>query len=85
MNIDYTSRFLRQYKKLPADLQQEAKEVIRQLKINPNASVLKTHKLKGTFEGFWSCSINYKYRIIFMYDTKDSIALLKIGDHAIYK
>jgi addiction module RelE/StbE family toxin len=85
MNIVYTPKFIRQYKKLPEALQEEVKEKIELFKADQNHPFLKTHKLKGELKKYWSFSVNYQYRIIFEYDSKETIALLKVGDHHIYQ
>ena len=83
--VIYTARFLRQYRRLTPALQTEAKEKVTIFKKNPHDPLLKTHKLHGRLKGYWSFSVNYKYRIIFEYDDKSTAALLKIGDHDIYE
>jgi addiction module RelE/StbE family toxin len=48
---------------------------------NPN---LRTHKLKGRFEGYWSCSVTYDIRIVFKIvkdENEDAILLQTIGTH----
>ncbi|QEP43930.1 type II toxin-antitoxin system mRNA interferase toxin, RelE/StbE family [Ectothiorhodospiraceae bacterium BW-2] len=45
---------------------------------------LKTHKLKGNFEGSWACSVAYDLRIIFefvQHDEDEAILLEAIGSH----
>jgi addiction module RelE/StbE family toxin len=81
----YTPQFIRKYRKLPLALQEEAKEKISIFTKDQNHPFLKTHKLKGVLKGFWSFSVNYDYRIVFTYDTKNVIALLSIGNHDTYK
>ncbi len=83
--IKYKPSFVRQYKKLSTDLQEEIKEKINLLKDDPIHSFLKIHKLKGKLSGFWSCSVNYKYRMIFEYESENAITLLVVGDHGVYK
>ncbi len=85
MKIVYKAKFLRQLKKLPPLLQQEAKEKIQLFKENPEHPYLKAHKLKGKLKGFWSFSVNYKDRIIFQHEGKEKIALIAIGDHDVYQ
>lgn len=65
MKIIYSSKFAREYKKLSNDIKDKAeiKEII--FKKNLFDDRLKTHKLNGKFEEFWSFSVDYKYRIIF--------------------
>ena len=85
MNVSYTPSFIKQYKKLPLDLQEEVKEKISLFKENPEHPFLKTHKLNGKLKDRFSFSVNYAYRIIFQYLSKDEAVLLCIGDHDVYK
>ena len=83
--IRFKPTFVRQYKKLIPALQEEVKERIEILKLDPKHQFLKTHKSTGKLQEFWSCSVNYQYRIIFEYEKSDTIVLLMVGDHGIYK
>lgn len=85
LTVLYKPTFVRQYKKLPEALQQEVKEKIAIFQKNPNHPFLKTHKLKGKLKGFLSFSVNYAYRIIFLYESKNTAVLLTIGDHQVYQ
>ena len=84
MEIAYKPIFIRQFNKLPIILQEEIYEKIDQFKIVSNHNRLKVHKLRGKFKNFYSFSVNYKYRIVFEYDTKTKVNFLGIGDHEIY-
>ena len=45
---------------------------------------LKTHKLKGEFDGVWACSAGYDLRILFEFAERDgveAILLLTVGTH----
>ncbi len=77
--------FVRQYKKLSQALQQEVMDKVTLFKEDPSHPFLRTHKLKGKMEGYLSFSVNYEYRIIFQYDTPETIALLAVGSHGIYQ
>jgi mRNA-degrading endonuclease YafQ of YafQ-DinJ toxin-antitoxin module len=83
MQIIYSSKFTRQYKKLAPNIQAltEIKEEI--FKNNPFDSRLKTHALSGSFEGLHGFSITYSVRIIFRRHG-DTIIFLQIGYHDIY-
>ncbi len=82
--ILYKPLFVRQYKKFPEDLQNDVKRTIESLKMDPKNNFLKTHKLKGKLKKFWSCSVNYSYRIVFEYEKPDKIVCLMVGNHDIY-
>ena len=85
MEIVYKSIFIRQFNKLLSSLQDEVFEKIELFKDVENHQKLKVHKLKGRLNSQYSFSVNYKYRIIFMYETKNQIAFLAIGDHDVYQ
>ncbi len=85
MKITFTPTFVRAYKNLPQQLQQEVKEKITLFEIDPRHHLLKTHKLKGKLKGRYSFSVNYKYRIIFIYTSITEVVLLMVGDHDVYK
>ena len=87
ITVEYTRRFLRDFSRLPSELQVEVIEKI-QLFGNPrNHQVLRVHKLHGAFTGKMSFSVNYRFRIIFEYTggKKKVAALITVGDHDIYK
>lgn len=47
---------------------------------NPFDPSLKTHKLKGEFSEFYSCSLTYEYRIICIFSIQnETIILVNIG------
>lgn len=81
----YRPEFIRLYNKLEPDLQREAKEKIALFKKQINNPALKVHKLHGRLRGRFSFSVNYKYRIIFEYLDKKTVALMSIGSHDVYK
>jgi len=83
INVTYTPNFLRQFNKLPSSLQDEVEERIGLFQRNSKHPSLRVHKLKGNLRGFWSFSVNYECRIVFLFEGKGA-ALLSVGDHTIY-
>jgi plasmid maintenance system killer protein len=81
----YAPIFVRQFHKLPKSLQGEVLEKIELFKDTKNHQSLKVHKLLGHLKGRYSFSVNYKYRIIFRYETKNQVDILAIGDHDVYQ
>lgn len=81
----YAPIFVRHFNKLPKNLQEEVLEKIELFKDTGNHQALKVHKLHGPLKDRYSFSVNYKYRIIFMYETKNKVAILAIGDHDVYQ
>ncbi len=81
----YTPKFIRQWKKLEPELQEEVELCLAELRKNPKLLSLKVHKLTGKLKGFLSCSVNYRYRIIFEWDDQRTIAVLSVGNHDVYR
>ncbi len=83
--IRYKPSFVRQYKKLDEGLKNDVKRTLDLLAQDPKNPHLKTHKLKGQLKGFWSCSVNFSYRIIFEFEKELVITCLAVGDHDVYR
>jgi len=86
--IAWTPKSLRAYKRLIRQNPQwrtAIEETLRQLATDPFHPTLKTHKLSGEFDGIWSASIDYSYRILFEFtvttDSEEAILLLNLGSH----
>lgn len=85
MIIGYKPSFIREFKKLPIEVQDDALDKIELFKNIENHKKLKVHKLKGKLEGYYSFSVTYSHRIVFKYETKNEVVFLAIGDHGVYK
>lgn len=83
--IIFSPEFQRDYKKLNTALQQLVKTKGALLAQEPSHPFLKTHKLSGALAGRFSCSVDYKICIIFRFTQKNTIELLRVGDHGVYK
>lgn len=61
LTILHLSKFVRQYKKLPREIQDLAEKKEKIFRQNFFDSILKTHKhkLHGVLKGFWSFYINF--------------------------
>lgn len=85
LEVYYTKSFVKQVKVLPKELQEEVIEKIELFKNIENHKILKVHKLHGRIKDRYSFSVNYKFRIIFVWKDKTTAILLVIGDHSIYQ
>lgn len=85
MEIRYSSKFRREYKKLDQKTKGKAKEKVSWFRQDPSDKRLDTHKLKGGLEGFWSFFLDNKHRIIFEFRSKNEAWFHLVGDHYIYK
>ena len=85
MEIAYKPAFLHAFKKLPLNLQAEAREKITIFKNRAHHRQLEVHKLHGKMQGRLSFSVNNKYRVVFRWEEKNLAVLLMIGDHDVYR
>ena len=84
-DLVYAPRFVRQFKKLDADLQDEIVAKLELFKNKSNHEGLKVHKLKGHLKKYYSFSVNYSFRIVFSYGSKNDVHILSVGNHRLYK
>lgn len=85
MEIRYSPKFKRQYKKLPKEIKARAEKREVLFRKDPFDSRLKTHKLHGSQDGFMSFSVDYLYRVIFEFSDVDTVVFYEIGTHDIYE
>ena len=85
MDIYYSEKFAKEYKKLPIRIKRLAEKREEIFKVNPFDQRLKTHKLTGRLSNYWSFSIDFKYRIVFQFITGDDVWFLNVGGHEVYK
>ncbi len=85
MRITVSPRFEKSYKSLPKRIKEKAKEQELLFRKNPFDPRLKTHRLTGREKEAWAFSINYSYRIKFIFLTEDDVLFLDVGTHEIYK
>ena len=77
--------FKRLVKKNP-QLKDKVLGILGILEKDPFTTSLKSHKLTGNLEGYWSCSVSYNCRIIFTFSQdieseETLIILVDIGSH----
>jgi addiction module RelE/StbE family toxin len=83
------SSFKRSFKKLikkNPQLEEKILETLNLLVNDPFTPSLKSHKLTGQLDGWWSCSVSYDCRIIFgltkdAATDEDTIVLFDLGSH----
>jgi mRNA interferase YafQ len=89
MKLVADKSFKRAFKKLikkNPKLKEKLLSILDLLETDPFLPSLKSHKLTGNLEGYWSCSVAYDCRIIFTFrqDTESEdtlIILVDIGSH----
>lgn len=84
MKIYYSSKFAKEYKRLPHKVKKVAEKKEKIFRKDPFDSSLKTHKLTGKLKDYYSFSIDYQFRIIFEFVLED-VWFHSVGTHEIYK
>ena len=85
MQIYYSKKFEREYKKLPKEIKRVAEEKETMFREDPFDKKLDTHKLHGRYQDYWAFTVIGQYRIMFTFAEKDTIDFINIGTHEIYK
>ncbi len=85
MKIEYSPKFIKQFKKLPQETKAFALKCEKLFRNNPFDPKLKTHKLHGTMREYWAFSISYNYRIGFTFADSNLVRFHAIGTHDIYR
>lgn len=85
MEIEYSPRFRRAFKKLSKEAKEKALSCEKIFRKNPFDSRLKTHKLHGTMKEYWAFSISYGYRIGFTFVESTLARFHDVGTHDIYE
>ncbi len=85
LKIIYSEKFISQFESLAPKVQKLAEKKILIFIVDHRHPSLKTHKLNGILEDYFSFSIDFKMRIVFEYGAKNTMHFLKIGDHDIYR
>lgn len=80
MKVRYTQSFLKQYKKLPQQIQESFDKKLKFLLKNLYHPSLRVKKIKGTEGKIWEGSISLNYRFTFQI-IEDIILLRRVGTH----
>jgi mRNA-degrading endonuclease YafQ of YafQ-DinJ toxin-antitoxin module len=83
--VHITSGFQKSFRKLPANVRNLSVRKDRIFRANAFERQLKTHRLKGELDGYWSYSVNFSYRVLFRFIEPDKVIYYDIGTHGIYK
>lgn len=85
VRILYTPNFLKRSKKMSTQVKRLVIKKMETFKLNVFDPSLKTHKLTGKLNDYWSFSVNYDFRIVFRFVSDREVLLVDIGTHGIYK
>ena len=85
IRIHITSSFTKSYRKLPGPIQELARKKDQWFRHNALDFRLRTHKLRGELQGYWSYSVNESYRILFRFVGGNEAIYYDIGTHDVYR
>jgi addiction module RelE/StbE family toxin len=85
MKVNLSQRFKRSYKKAPRHTQSDFDKKITVFMKAPDNPSLKTHRLKGKLQDCLAFRLKDGYRVLFEFSGPDTVDLLDIGSHDIYK
>ncbi len=81
MQFIYSRQFKKQFLRLPAKIQNTAKERLKLFSQNQYHSFLNNHHLSGKYEDYKSINITGDYRVIFQKMNDELYYLIAIGTH----
>ena len=83
MKIEYSPKFVRQYRKLPIEIKLLAEKKEKIFRENPFDPRLRTHKLTGDLDTCWAFWLKFKCRITFEFLGGGLIYFHSVGPHDI--
>ncbi len=81
VEIDTSSLFRRQFKKLPTEIKRKALRREEIFVNNPFDTRLGTHKLGGNKNGEWAYWVDYSYRVTFLFLGERQVLYTAVGTH----
>lgn len=85
MKIIETARFRKSFAALDSRYKKKVKKQFQLFLKNPRYPSLNTEKLAPKENNIWSFRIDRKYRVIFTFQGADTILVLDLGPHDIYR
>jgi len=85
IDISYTSKFEKNFKRLDLTVKSKIKQRVEIFQTDPHDPRLKTHKLSGQLKDYYAFSINHSYRILFIFESSNSVTFIDVGTHSVYE
>lgn len=83
MQIRYSKKFIKEFKKCPTNIQNSFKKRLIVFLNCPNHSLLNNHSLVGQLKGYKSINITGDWRAIFEeFNDKQTVYFVAIGTHS---
>lgn len=80
MRLQFTARYNKKYRKLPASIKRHAEERLRIFISDPSHPLLNNHSVGKVFPGCRSINITGDFRAIFK-EVDDAVVFINIGTH----
>ena len=84
MEILYTARFLRSFKKLQKEVQDDVISAVEAFEKSTISKDLKVHKLHGKMKKYFAFSANFSYRVVFKKQGR-KVYMMDVGTHDVYQ
>lgn len=84
IEIRHTARLLKSVGRLEKRIAEKLTKRDRLFRKNPFDPRLDTHKLHGRWKGYWTYSVDYHYRVIFVFEDTKTVTYYDVGPHPIY-
>jgi len=85
VSLYYTTKFKKKLKDFPTKERANFLKKFKTFLDDPFEPSLKTHKLAGKLDNYWSFSLNYNLRVLFRFVNDTAVELIDMGGHDIYK
>ncbi len=82
MQISFSNKFKKQYKKLPSYIKDKFDEKLLIFSKDKNDPVLNNHKLHGKFKNFRSIDITGDIRAVYEEINRNSVYFVSVGSHS---
>jgi len=83
MQIEYSKKFIKEFKKCPLKIKVTFKNRLKIFIDNPHNPILNNHKLSGKLKKYRSININADWRVIFQEMIKEkTVYFVAIGTHS---
>ena len=82
--IAFSSSFKRAFRKRiegRKPLEEKFWKRVEMFKEDPHDARLRTHKLSGELQGYWSFSVEYDVRVVFQFASNNRAVFQDIGSH----
>ena len=82
LKVYYSTKFKKQYKKLPPKTREHFQERLVLFLEDKNNPQLHIHKLSGKYDGLWSMNVTGNVRAVFDAYYKNAIIFVAVGSHS---